>query len=78
GPRIYPSQAAVSQTAGHGDFGWVYQTPTALGGKQSRAEEIGFMRVADGPERVLAAVREQLKLGASQIKLMAGGGAASL
>lgn len=78
GPRIYPSQAAISQTAGHGDFGWVYQTPTALGGKESRAEEIGFMRVADGPDRVLAAVREQLKLGASQIKLMAGGGAASL
>ncbi|MCX2934875.1 amidohydrolase family protein [Mycobacterium sp. CVI_P3] len=78
GPRIYPSQAAISQTAGHGDFGFVYETPTALGGTESRAEMIGFMRVADGVERVLAAVREQLKLGASQIKLMVGGGAASL
>ncbi|MCB1287945.1 MAG: amidohydrolase family protein [Mycobacterium sp.] len=78
GPRIYPSQAAISQTAGHGDFGFVYERPTALGGRESRAEAIGFMRVADGPDRVLAAVREQLKLGASQIKLMAGGGAASL
>ncbi|WP_460358664.1 metal-dependent hydrolase family protein [Mycobacterium sp. ZZG] len=78
GPRIYPSQAAISQTGGHGDFGFVYQTPTALGGSESRAEEIGFMRVADGADRVLAAVREQLKLGASQIKLMVGGGAASL
>lgn len=78
GPRIYPSQAAVSQTGGHGDFGFVYERPTALGGNESRAEQIGFMRVADGPERVLAAVREQLKLGASQIKLMVGGGAASL
>ncbi|MFE3289217.1 amidohydrolase family protein [Rhodococcus sp. NPDC059234] len=78
GPRIYPSQAAVSQTGGHGDFGFVYECPTALGGNQSRAEEIGFMRVADGPERVLAAVREQLKKGASQIKMMVGGGAASL
>ncbi|MFE7422042.1 amidohydrolase family protein [Rhodococcus sp. NPDC057529] len=78
GPRIYPSQAAISQTAGHGDFGFVYQCPTALGGPPSRAEEIGFMRVADGPDRVLAAVREQLKKGASQIKMMAGGGAASL
>jgi len=36
------------------------------------------MRVVDGADRVLAAVREQLKLGASQIKLMVGGGAASL
>ncbi|MCG7594417.1 amidohydrolase family protein [Mycobacterium sp. PSTR-4-N] len=78
GPRIYPSQAALSQTGGHGDFGFVYERPTALGGNESRAEQIGFMRVADGPDRVLAAVREQLKLGASQIKLMVGGGAASL
>ncbi|NMM87606.1 amidohydrolase [Rhodococcus sp. SRB_17] len=78
GPRIYPSQAAISQTSGHGDFGFVYECPTALGGNQSRAEQIGFMRVADGPDRVLAAVREQLKKGASQIKVMVGGGAASM
>lgn len=78
GPRIYPSQAAVSQTGGHGDFGFVYEPPTALGGRESRAEQIGFMRVADGPDRVTAAVREQLKSGAAQIKLMVGGGAASL
>jgi imidazolonepropionase-like amidohydrolase len=78
GPRIYPSQAAISQTGGHGDFGFVYERPTALGGNESRAEQIGFMRVADGSERMLAAAREQLKLGASQIKLMVGGGAASL
>ncbi|GAA2106226.1 amidohydrolase family protein [Kitasatospora saccharophila] len=77
GPRIYPSQAALSQTSGHGDFGMVYDPPTALGGPPSRAEQVGLMRVADGPERVLAAVREQLKRGAAQIKLMAGGGAAS-
>jgi imidazolonepropionase-like amidohydrolase len=78
GPRIYPSQAAISQTAGHGDFGFPYEPPTALGGRESRAEQIGFLRVADGVDRVLAAVREQLKSGASQIKLMAGGGVASV
>ena len=77
GPRIYPSQAAISQTAGHGDFGLVNERPTALGGQESRAEQIGMMRVADGEARVLAAVREQLRQGASQIKLMAGGGVAS-
>ncbi len=77
GPRIYPSQAAISQTAGHGDFGFVYEHPTALGGEPSRAEQIGMMRVADGETRVLAAVREQLRQGASQVKLMAGGGVAS-
>lgn len=78
GPRIYPSQAAISQTAGHGDFSFTYERPTALGGRQSRGEQIGFLRVADGADRVLAAAREQLKLGASQIKLMVGGGVASL
>ncbi|GAA2807270.1 amidohydrolase family protein [Kitasatospora sp. CM 4170] len=77
GPRIYPSQAAVSQTSGHGDFGAVHDTPTAFGGPQARTEQIGFTRVADGPERVLAAVREQLRKGAAQIKLMAGGGVVS-
>ncbi|MFG2909105.1 amidohydrolase family protein [Kitasatospora sp. NPDC048286] len=77
GPRIYPSQAAVSQTSGHGDFGTAYDTPTALGGPQARTEQLGFTRVADGPERVLAAVREQLRKGAAQIKLMAGGGVVS-
>ncbi|EIE99007.1 metal-dependent hydrolase family protein [Saccharomonospora glauca] len=77
GPRIYPSQAGISQTAGHGDFGMVYDRPTVLGGTQARAEELGAMRVANGRAQVLAAVREQLKRGASQIKLMAGGGVAS-
>ncbi|MET8539923.1 amidohydrolase family protein [Kitasatospora sp. NPDC004799] len=51
-----------------------HAAPTALGGPPARTEQIGFTRVADGPERVLAAVREQLKKGATQIKLMAGSG----
>ncbi|MEU3094416.1 amidohydrolase family protein [Streptomyces sp. NPDC006967] len=78
GPRIYPSQAAISQTSGHGDFSAVYENATAFScGAHPRAEEIGFMRVADGRDQVLAAVREQLKRGATQIKVMAGGGVAS-
>lgn len=78
GPRIYPSQAAVSQTSGHGDYSTVYESATAFScGAHARAEEIGFMRVADGRDQVLAAVREQLKRGATQIKVMAGGGVAS-
>ncbi|WP_240809726.1 amidohydrolase family protein [Actinomadura sp. WMMA1423] len=77
GPRIYPSQAGLSQTGGHGDFGMVYDVPTALGGAASHAERLGLMRVADGTAQVLAGVREQLKKGASQIKMMAGGGVAS-
>lgn len=77
GPRIYPSQAGLSQTSGHGDFGMVYDLPTVLGGTPTRAEQLGVMRVADGAAQVLAGVREQLKKGASQIKMMAGGGVTS-
>ncbi|MER5359793.1 amidohydrolase family protein [Streptomyces sp. NPDC002785] len=78
GPRIYPSQAAVSQTSGHGDFSAVHEDATTFScGLHPRAEQIGFMRVADGRDQVLAAVREQLKKGAVQIKIMAGGGVSS-
>lgn len=78
GPRIFPSQAMISQTSGHADFSFVYDVPQEFGGKPSRTEDIHFTRVADGVPRVLAAVREQLKMGASQIKLTLGGGAASM
>ncbi|WP_420041883.1 metal-dependent hydrolase family protein [Gordonia sp. MP11Mi] len=78
GPRIFPSQAMISQTSGHADFAFVYQTPQAFGGGPSRTEEIGFTRVADGAAKVLTAVREQLRKGATQIKLTVGGGAASM
>ncbi len=78
GPRIYPSQAAISQTSGHGDFSSVHEDATTFScGLHPRSEQVGFMRVADGRDQVLAAVREQLKRGASQIKVMAGGGVAS-
>lgn len=78
GPRIFPSQAMVSQTSGHADFSFVYEVPEVFGGQPSRTEDIHFTRVADGVPRVLAAVREQLRQGASQIKLTLGGGAASM
>lgn len=77
GPRIYPSQAMISQTSGHGDFGLPYDLTPSLGGPTSRGEQLGITRVVDGVDRVLAAVRQELKLGASQIKLMAGGGVSS-
>lgn len=77
GPRIYPSGAMISQTAGHGDFSMTYDVATALGGVPSRGESVGMTLVADGPDRVLAGAREQLKKGATQVKIMAGGGVTS-
>lgn len=46
-------------------------------GKPSRAEQLGATFIADGRDEVLTAVRENLRFGASQIKLMAGGGTSS-
>jgi imidazolonepropionase-like amidohydrolase len=43
----------------------------------SRREQIGGSMIADSPDEVCVRVREQLLLGAAQIKLTAGGGLAS-
>jgi imidazolonepropionase-like amidohydrolase len=77
GPRIWPSGATVSQTSGHGDLRGPDERSRRFFGKPSRAEELGATFIADGRDEVLTAVRENLRLGASQIKLMAGGGTSS-
>jgi imidazolonepropionase-like amidohydrolase len=77
GPRIFPSGAAISQTSGHGDFRKRPDRARRWGGNLDRFEQLGAMVLADGRAEVLAATREQLRLGATQIKLMAGGGVAS-
>ena len=78
GPRIFPSYSFISQTSGHGDFresraaariaDHIYTSPNLMNGQSY---------IADGVSEVLKAVREQLFLGASQIKIMAGGGLSS-
>ena len=77
GPRIYPSGAMITITGGHGDFRSPTALPRQLGGPPTRMEVIGGAMVADSPDEVRVRVREQLLLGASQIKLTAGGGVAS-
>ncbi len=77
GPRIYPSGAIISVTSGHGDFRQPFELPRTIGKPQSHGEEIGAAMIADSPDEVRVRVREQLMLGASQIKLTAGGGVAS-
>lgn len=77
GPRIWPSGATISQTAGHGDFRTPDERSRRFFGKPSRAEELGATFIADGRDDVLTATRENLRFGASQIKLMAGGGTSS-
>jgi len=76
GPRIWPSGAFVSQTGGHGDFRLPNEIPSEPG-KMSFSERVNAAAIADDPHTVRQKVREQLALGASQIKLMAGGGVSS-
>ncbi len=77
GPRVWPSGATISQTAGHGDFRTPNERSRRFFGEPSRAELLGATFIADGRDEVLTAVRENLRFGASQIKLMAGGGTSS-
>ena len=77
GPRIWPSGATISQTAGHGDMRQPHERSRRFFGKPSMAEEMDATFIADGRDEVLTAVRENLRNGASQIKLMAGGGTSS-
>jgi imidazolonepropionase-like amidohydrolase len=77
GPRIYPSGAVITVTSGHGDFRQPFELPRTLGSARTRMEQIGGSLLADSPDEVRLRVREQLMLGATQIKLTAGGGVAS-
>lgn len=77
GPRIFPSGAMISQTGGHGDFRLLTELPRGRISRLSHAELVGAVAIADGTDAVLQAAREQLMQGASQVKVMAGGGVAS-
>jgi imidazolonepropionase-like amidohydrolase len=73
GPRIYPSGGFLSQTGGHGDTGRFNDQP----GDRDYLWDHGFAHIVDGRAEVMKAARYNLRSGATQIKIMAGGGVAS-
>ena len=73
GPRIYPSGAMISQTSGHADFRLPVQDNPMFGGARPVPDQKGHGAQVDGVPQMLAAAREQLRLGASQVKLAVGG-----
>src|SRR6056297_923904 len=77
GPRVFPSGAMISQTSGHGDFRLLSTLPR-MEGDSDYTERAGVAAIADGRDEVLRRTREQLMKGASQIKIMAGGGVSSI
>jgi imidazolonepropionase-like amidohydrolase len=77
GPRIYPSQAGMTQYSGHIDFRNPNFLPKEWGGPISPVERIGLGLLVTGKDQMTAAVRHQLSLGATQIKLAVTGGVSS-
>ena len=72
GPRIYPSMNYLSQTCGHGD------NADAHNNRDIQYRNPRGVALCDGVGECRRAVREQFFFGASQIKIMAGGGMSSL
>jgi imidazolonepropionase-like amidohydrolase len=79
GPRVYPSGAFISQTSGHGDFRDRADGGFSINdaGDLSNFERMGIGNVANGVPEVLKATRLNLRNGATQIKIMGGGGGSS-
>jgi imidazolonepropionase-like amidohydrolase len=77
GPIIYSSGAFISQTSGNFDFRGPNDVPANAADPLPYFGRVGMTMVADGVPQVLQRVREQLRAGASQIKLATGGGVSS-
>ncbi|WP_171208892.1 MULTISPECIES: amidohydrolase family protein [unclassified Ruegeria] len=78
GPRIYSSEAFITQTSGHADFRKLNDRhPTLSGQGPSHWVDTDMSFIADGPEQIRMAVRENLRRGATQIKVMVSGGVTS-
>ncbi len=74
GPRLLVSDRPLSQTGGHGDWRRMTETqPPEIFCPTAGMRSV----VCDGADAVRRAAREQLRLGADQIKVMASGGAMS-
>jgi len=78
GPRIYPSGAYISQTAGHGDFRGPNDVPVNPGDALDYQQRVGETLIANGVPEVIKRTREVLRMGATQVKAMGGGGVSSL
>ena len=73
GPRILPSGSPLSQTGGHGDHRGRYDDSP----QRAIPGVLAATALVDGVDAVRAAARQQLRLGATQIKVMASGGVMS-
>ena len=75
GPRLLHSGRMLTQTGGHGDFRRPGEFSCACEVRDGGGSR--FVHVVDSPDEVRKAVREELRQGAHQIKIMGSGGVAS-
>ena len=73
GPRLYPSGAFLGGRGGHSDFA----NFTAPLGAESNFSRLNMAQEVDGEDAVLKAARNNLRMGASQLKVMQSGGVVS-
>ena len=78
GPRILPSGPPISQTSGHFDYRDYQAIPEGSADPLSYWYRTRLLAIADGVPEMLKRVRENLRFGASQIKLATGGGVSSV
>lgn len=71
GPRLFYAGKALSQTGGHGDMRAPSMEPCACGSSNM------LTKVVDGVDNIRAAAREELRRGASHIKVFVSGGISS-
>ncbi len=74
GPRILPSGSVLSQTGGHGDLRHAHHIVHPRGSIPGLS---ATPEVVDGVDEVRRAAREQLRKGATQIKVFSSGGVLS-
>ena len=76
GPRLFVSGLSLSQTGGHGDMRPVTSESHPITcACLASTQQLG--RIADGVDECRRAARDELRKGAHQLKIMAGGGVAS-
>jgi imidazolonepropionase-like amidohydrolase len=76
GPRIFPAGAMITTSGGHRDLRMLSELPRNAG-RLSVGELSGNAAIADSVGDLKLRVREQLLQGASQVKLVGGGGVSS-
>lgn len=77
GPRLFISGPPISQTSGHFDFRGKNDVPRNITDPMTYWERNGVIMVADGVDEVIRRARENLRFGATQIKIAGGGGVSS-